>query len=191
MIDLRILKTDVVWKGWCEVRRIVFETLRRDGTRQTQTYEVFQRDDAVAVLPYDATRGTIVLVRQFRLPPWLSGHREPLIEACAGLLDGDTPEVCAIKETEQETGLRITAPRRVFSAFMSPGAVTERVTCFVAPYTPVDRVGAGGGLTHEGEDIEVLEMPLTQAMALVEEGRIVDGKTIMLLQYAAMHRLCG
>jgi nudix-type nucleoside diphosphatase (YffH/AdpP family) len=109
-----------------------------------------------------------------------------MIEACAGLLDGDDPETCIRREAEEELGLRLGKVRRVFEAFMSPGSITERVTFFVAPYAPSDRVGHGGGEKHEGEDIEVLELKFCDAMAMMEAGEIFDGKTIMLLQHAML-----
>jgi nudix-type nucleoside diphosphatase (YffH/AdpP family) len=133
----------------------------------------------------------VLLTRQFRYPAYVNGHPEPLIEACAGLLDERSPEDAIRHEAEEEAGCRIAAPRRVFEAFMSPGSVTERLVFFVAEYSATDRVSAGGGIVAEGEDIEVLELTLNAALAMVERGEIVDGKTIMLLQYAKLHGLVG
>jgi nudix-type nucleoside diphosphatase (YffH/AdpP family) len=128
-----------------------------------------------------------VLTRQFRLPAYVNGHPGELIEACAGLLDADNAEDCIKRETEEETGYQIATPTRIFEAFMSPGSVTERLAFFVAAYEPEERASAGGGIAEE--DITVVELPLAQALAMIDSGEIVDGKTIMLLQYAALHGL--
>ena len=129
----------------------------------------------------------MVLVRQFRLPAYLSGHDDLMVEAAAGMLDNETPERRIRAEAEEETGYRLRHVRKVFEAFMSPGAVTEKLHFFVAAYEPGMRVGSGGGIASEGEDIEVLELPIDQALAMIGDGRIVDAKTIMLLQYAALN----
>ena len=128
----------------------------------------------------------MVLTRQFRYPAFVNGHQALMIEAPAGLLDGAAPEECIRAEAEQEAGYRVRAPREVLRAYMSPGSVTERLHFFVAEYEPADRIGAGGGLEAEGEDIEVFECGVDAALAMVERGNIADAKTIMLLQYAAL-----
>jgi nudix-type nucleoside diphosphatase (YffH/AdpP family) len=142
--------------------------------------------DAAAILLYDLRRRTVVLTRQFRYPAFVNGHDDLMIEVPAGLLDAATPEECIRAEAEQEAGFRVRAPRKVFEAFMSPGSVTERLHLFVAAYDSSDRIGEGGGLQHEGEDIEVFELDFDAAMAMVARGEIVDAKTIMLLQYGAL-----
>jgi len=127
------------------------------------------------------------VTRQFRLPAYLAGHDDLLIEAAAGMLDDETPEKRIRAEAEEEIGYRLQDMRKVFEAFMSPGAVTEKLHFFVAEYAPSMRVSSGGGLADEGEDIEVLELPIDEALAMISDGRIVDAKTIMLLQYAALN----
>ena len=151
-----------------------------------QTYD---RGHGAVILPCDPERGTVLLVRQFRLPAYVSGHPEPLIEACAGLLDRDDPETCIRREAEEELGYRIGHLGRVFHAFMSPGSVTERLMFFLGRYSTGDRIGQGGGDAHEGEDIEVLELTLNEALLMIDEGRIIDGKTIMLLQHIKLKAL--
>jgi len=138
-------------------------------------------------LPYNLVQRNVVLVRQFRYPAYLNGYNDLLIEAAAGLLDDETPEARIRAEAEEETGYRLGEVRKIFEAFMSPGAVTEKIHFFVAEYDPTMKVGSGGGLASEGEDIEVLELAFEQALAMIGDGRIVDAKTIMLLQYAALH----
>ena len=112
-----------------------------------------------------------------------------LIEACAGRLDEADPEACMKKEAEEEAGFVVHNPRKIFASYMSPGSITEKVHFFVAEYEPEHRISAGGGDETEGEDIEVLEIPLDQAMQMIESGEIQDGKTIMLLQYAKLAKL--
>jgi nudix-type nucleoside diphosphatase (YffH/AdpP family) len=164
-----------------------FEWRRGDGKWQTQNREIFERGNAAALLPYNLAQRTVVLVRQFRYPAYLNGYEDLLIEAAAGLLDDETPEVRIRAEAEEEIGYRLVHVRKIFEAFMSPGAVTEKIHFFVAEYDPTMKVGSGGGLASEGEDIEVLELDFEQALAMIGDGRIVDAKTIMLLQYAALH----
>jgi len=159
---------------------------RNDGTWQTQSREVYDRGDAAAILPYHLKQRTVILVRQFRYPAFVAGHDDLLIEAAAGLLDDASPEERIRLEAEEETGYRLHDVKKVFEAFMSPGAVTEKLHFFVAEYEPHMRISAGGGLAHEGEEIEVLELGIDEALAMMADGRIVDAKTIMLLQYAAL-----
>ena len=169
------------------LKSATFEWRRGDGEWQTQNREIFERGNAAALLPYNLAQRTVVLVRQFRYPAYLNGYDDLLIEAAAGLLDDETPQVRIRAEAEEETGYRLGHIRKIFEAFMSPGAVTEKIHFFVAEYDPTMKVGSGGGLASEGEDIEVLELAFDQALAMIGDGRIVDAKTIMLLQYAALH----
>ena len=169
------------------LKSTTFEWRRADGEWQTQSRETYDRGHAATVLPYDLSRRTVVLVRQFRYPAYVSGYDDLLIETAAGLLDDVPPEERIRAEAEEETGYQLHDIRKVFEAFMSPGAVTEKIHFFVAEYAPEMRIGAGGGLASEGEDIEILELAFDEAMAMIRDGRIVDAKTIMLLQYAALH----
>ena len=165
------------------LRKTVFDLRRRDGSWQTQSRETYDRGNGAAILPYDPERGTVLLVRQFRYPAYVNGHAAPLIEAIAGLLDDKDPLTTITHEAEEEAGYRVRSPRRIYDAFMSPGSVTERLSLFVAEYGAGDRIGEGGGLHDEGEDIEVLEPAFDDALAMIGDGRIADAKTIMLLQY--------
>ena len=169
------------------LKSTTFEWRRADGEWQTQSRETYDRGNAATVLPYDLSRRTVVLVRQFRYPAYVSGCDDLLIETAAGLLDDASPEERIRAEAEEEIGYQLHDIRKVFEAFMSPGAVTEKIHFFVAEYAPEMRIGAGGGLASEGEDIEILELAFDEAMAMTGDGRIVDAKTIMLLQYAALH----
>jgi nudix-type nucleoside diphosphatase (YffH/AdpP family) len=164
-----------------------FEWRRTNGEWQTQSRETYDRGNGAALLPYNLGQGTVVLVRQFRYPAYVNGYDDLLIEALAGLLDNEAPEVRIRAEAEEETGYRLGEIRKIFEAFMSPGSITEKLHFFVAEYEPKMKVGSGGGLAAEGEDIEVLELPIDSAIAMIHDGRIVDAKTIMLLQYAALH----
>jgi nudix-type nucleoside diphosphatase (YffH/AdpP family) len=168
------------------LKSTTFEWRRNDGTWQTMTRDVFDRGNATTILPYHLKRRTVVLARQFRLPTYINGYDGLLIETVAGLLDNAAPEDRIRAETEEETGYRLHQVHKVFEAFMSPGAVTEKIHFFVAEYEPEMRIGRGGGLASEGEDIEVIELAFDEALAMIDDGRIVDAKTIMLLQYAAL-----
>jgi nudix-type nucleoside diphosphatase (YffH/AdpP family) len=184
---IRIKGERVLSDHYGTLKSTTFEFRRADGQWQTLTRDVFDRGNAAAILPYNLAQRTIVLVRQFRLPAFVNGHDDLLIEAAAGLLDEASPEERIRLEAEEETGYRLHDVHKVFEAFMSPGAVTEKIHFFVAEYEPHMRIGDGGGLAHEGEDIEVIELSIDDALAMVGNGRIVDAKTIMLLQHAALH----
>ena len=169
------------------LKSTTFDYRRGDGEWQTQIREIYDRGNAATLLPYNLADGTVVLVRQFRFPAYVNGYDDLLIEAAAGMLDNASPEERIRAEAEEETGYRLHQVKKVFEAFMSPGAVTEKLHFFVAEYDRSMRVSSGGGLADEGEDIEVLELAIDEALAMIADGRIVDAKTIMLLQYAALH----
>jgi nudix-type nucleoside diphosphatase (YffH/AdpP family) len=184
---VRDLRIEVLSDHWYILRRATFDYRHRDGSWTREVREAYDRGNGVVILLYDPVAATVLLTRQFRLPVFLNGHPDGmLIEAAAGLLDGDDPETAIRREAEEESGVRVGAITRLFELFMSPGSVTERVTFFAATYSHEQRVSAGGGLTDEGEDIEVLELRLDAALAMVERGEIADGKTVLLLQWAAM-----
>ena len=186
---VKLLDVQLLSDNWYVLRKVSFSLRRRDGQWQTLSREAYDRGNGAALLLFDPRRGTVVLTRQFRLPAFLNGCADGLlVEACAGLLDGDDPETCIRREAEEETGYRVRQPRKVFEAYMSPGSVTEKLHFFIAEYEPQDRVRAGGGLVNEGEDIEVIEMPLAEALAGIAGGAIQDGKTIMLLQHVALQQ---
>jgi nudix-type nucleoside diphosphatase (YffH/AdpP family) len=184
---IRILDVRVLSEHHYTLKTTAFEWRRANGEWQTQHRETYVRGDAVALLPYNLARGTVVLVRQFRYPAFVNGYDDLLIEAAAGLLDNESPEVRVRAEAEEETGYRLGEIRKIFEAFMSPGSVTEKLHFFIAEYEPHMRVGSGGGVPDEGEDIEVMELPIDRALAMIGDRRIVDAKTIMLLQYAALN----
>ncbi|HQT55390.1 MAG TPA: NUDIX domain-containing protein [Phenylobacterium sp.] len=168
---------------WATLKRVTFDYRRHDGTWETQVRQTYDRGDGAVILPYDPDRETVLLTRQFRIPAYVTGHIEPLIEAAAGLLDADDPETAIKREAEEELGYRFSSVTPVFKVYMSPGSVTEQLSFFTARYSPADKVSAGGGHAGEGEDIEVLEVPLTDALRMVTDGVIVDAKTIMLIQH--------
>lgn len=176
--------------NWYTLNKIVFDYQNRDGSWSSQARESYDRGNGATVLLYNREKQTVILIRQFRMPTYLNGNSDGLlIETCAGLLDGDDPETCVLKEAEEESGIRPKTARKVFESYMSPGAVTEIIHFYVAEYTDEDRVGPGGGLDHEQEDIEVLEVPFAEALAMISDGTIRDAKTIMLLQYAKLQGL--
>jgi nudix-type nucleoside diphosphatase (YffH/AdpP family) len=188
---IRILDVRVLSDNHYTLKTTTFEWRRSNGEWQIQYRETYDRGDAVTLLPYNLAQGTVVLVRQFRFAAYVNGYDDLLIEAPAGLLDNESPEVRVRAEAEEETGYRLGEIRKIFEAFTSPGSVTEKLHFFVAEYEPSMRVGSGGGVPGEGEDIEVMELPIDRALAMIADGRIVDAKTIMLLQYAALNIFFG
>ena len=187
---VRMISSETLSHNWGEVKKHSFELQRRDGSWQHQIRETYDRGHGAAVLLYNLDKGTIILTRQFRFPAWYVGDDNPwLVEAPAGKLDGDDPLTCAKKEAEEETGYRVPSLTLVAAPYMSPGSVTERLYLYVGEYKANERVSEGGGLEHEGEDIETLELQFTEAMAMLERGEIADGKTIILLQHLALKHL--
>lgn len=184
---VRIQDVETLSDDWYVLKKTTFDLLRSDGTWQRQSRETYDRGNGATILLYNLVQRTVVLTRQFRFPAFVNGHPGLLVEAAAGLLDEATPEDRIKAEVEEETGYRVDHVRKIFEAFMSPGSVTEKLHFFVAAYDRSSKVTHGGGNRTEGEDIEVIELSIDDAVKAIESGAIKDGKTIMLLQYAHIH----
>lgn len=185
---VRPIKTTTLSRAWGLLQRHEFELKRRNGDWQQQVRETYDRGDGAAVLLLDLSDKSVILTRQFRYPAYYRGEEPFMIEACAGRLDGDDPQDCARREAIEETGYRIGRLETAYDCFMSPGSVTERLTLFIG-YVEGEAGSNGGGMEHEGEDIEVIRLPFGIALGMIESGKIADAKTILLLQYAALKRL--
>ena len=182
--DIEIVKTEILSDNWYILKKITYQYTKPDGTVQQQSREAYDRGNGAVILLYNTISRTVILTRQFRIPTYINGNESGmLIEACAGLLDQDSPEDCIRRETEEETGYQIKEAKKIFEAYMSPGSVTEILHFFIAEYTNNMKVSDGGGLQEEEENIEILEINIDDALAMIESGEIKDGKTIMLLQY--------
>lgn len=187
---IRIQQVETLSADWGLLKKTTFDYLRRDGSWQRQTRETYDRGNGATILLYDRERRTVLLIRQFRLPTLGNGLDDGLlVETPAGLLDAAAPEARIKAEVEEETGYRLDNVQHLFDAFMSPGSVTELLHFFAGEYRADQRIADGGGLHEEGEDIELLELPFDEALAMARDGRLLDGKTIMLLQYAALYLL--
>lgn len=191
MIDnIKILDTKILSDNWYILRKIFYEYTKKDGTKLTQSREAYDRGNGATILLYNKAQKTVILTRQFRLPTFVNGNETGmLIEACAGLLDKDNAEDCIRRETEEETGYTIKEVRKIFEAYMSPGSVTEMLYFFIAEYAKEMKTNDGGGVEHEEENIEVLELTISEASKMIESGEIKDGKTIMLLQYIQLNNI--
>lgn len=188
MEQIKIIKEELLSDNWYTLKKYTYEAEKRDGRHQVQTREVYDRGNGATILLYNREFKTVILTRQFRLPTWVNGNKKGvLIEACAGLLDRDNPEEAIRRETEEETGYRIGEVKKIFEAYMSPGSVSEILYFFIAEYAESMKVNAGGGVEHEQEEIEVLEMAFEKALAMIGTGEIRDAKTIMLLQYLKLN----
>jgi GDP-mannose pyrophosphatase NudK len=183
---IKIMRREILSRGYGLLERIAFRRRKFNTKTQEVTHEIYDTGNGAAILLYDPTRSRVVLVRQFRLPIYLANGRETMIEVCAGKLEGLTAARRIVMEVSEETGLSIGAPKFLFDAFMSPGVFTECLSFFVARYSPADRVSHGGGLAEDGEDIEILEPTLDEALAMIDRGEIIDARTIILLQYAKL-----
>lgn len=191
MIDqVKIINTEILSNNWYILNKVTYEYRKKDGSVQTQSREAYDRGNGATILLYNQQQRTVILTRQFRIPTYVNGNETGmLIETCAGLLDKDNPEDCIRRETEEETGYQIKDVRKVYEAYMSPGSVTELLYFFIAAYEASMKVNDGGGVEHEEENIEVLEINIDEAMAMVTNGLIKDGKIIMLLQYLKLNGL--
>ena len=186
---VRVERVELLSSDWYVLRRTTFQLRHRDGSWSTQQRETYDRGNGATVLLYDTERRTVLLTRQFRFPAYVNGHPDGLLlEAAAGLLDDDDPVTAVRREAEEETGHRVGELTHVFDVYMSPGSVTERLHFYAGPYDAGTRATGGGGVAAEGEDIEVVELGIDEALAAIGTG-IVDAKTIMLLQYARMHQV--
>ncbi|SFB56576.1 GDP-mannose pyrophosphatase NudK [Algoriphagus aquimarinus] len=182
--DVKITNTEVLSDNWYTLRKITFQFTKKNGEVITQDREAYDRGNGATILLYNQEHKTVILTRQFRLPTYTNGNETGMmIEACAGLLDKDNAEDCIRRETEEETGYVVKDVKKVFEAYMSPGSVTEILYFFIAVYSKDMKVSEGGGVDHEEENIEVLEMPYEEALEMVKNGEIKDAKTIMLIQH--------
>ena len=187
---IEITSEEVLSDNWYLLKKITYEYQKPDGSWETRTRESYDRGNGAAILLYNKEQHTVILTRQFRMPTFVNGNENGMmIEVCAGLLDEDQPEDCIRKEAQEETGYRVRDVKKVFEAYMSPGAVTEVLYFFVAEYNKDMKISDGGGLDSEQENIEVLEYDFDEACAMMETGEIKDAKTMMLLQYAKIHNL--
>lgn len=185
---ITIQKTELLSNNWYLLNKVTFDYKMGEQDSETQVREVYDRGNGAVILLYNSTNKTVVLTKQFRLPTYLNGNTSGMvIEACAGLLDAENPEECIIRETEEETGYRLSSVKKVFQSYMSPGSVTEILHFFIGEYQPNMKVSDGGGLAEEHENIEVLEYPFQEAYQMIASGEIIDAKTIMLLQYAKIN----
>lgn len=188
--SIKIKKTEVLSDNWYTLRKITFDIEQKDGSWVTQSREAYDRGNGAVILLYNVANKTVILTEQFRMPTYHNGNPTGmLIEACAGLLDEDNAEDCIKRETEEETGFRITEVKKIYEAYMSPGSVTEILYFFIAEYDKSQQVSEGGGVEGEHENIEVLELPFEKAFAMIATGEIKDAKTIMLLQYIRLNNI--
>lgn len=186
---VKISQTEILSNNWYTLKKVTFDYQKKNGEWITQHREAYDRGNGATILLYNKESKTVILTRQFRLPTFINGNETGmLIETCAGLLDFDNPEDCIRRETEEETGYKISSVKKIFEAYMSPGSVTEVLYFFIAEYSKNMKVNEGGGVDGH-EDIEVLEYDFEKAYSMIESGEIKDGKTIMLLQYAKLHTL--
>lgn len=187
---LKNVVINTLYKGWATLNEVSFSYKMKNESWVNQKRESYDRGDGATVLLYNKIKKTVILTKQFRVSTFLNGNDSGFVlEACAGMLDNDQPEACIIREIEEETGYKVDAVTKIFKAYSSPGALTEILHYFTAEYTDDMKVSDGGGLDSEHEDIEVLEIPFTEALQMIKTGQLVDIKTICLLQYAQINKI--
>lgn len=188
--NIKIKSIENLSKDWYVLDKVNFDFKTKEGLWKNQTRECYNRGDGAAILLYNATKKTVILTKQFRMPTYLNEHHNGMmIEVCAGLLDADDPITCIKKEAEEEAGYHIAEPKKVLELYSSPGAVTEKIHYFIAEYSEEMKLSEGGGLEDESEEIEVLELDFKKALSMISEGKITDAKTVILLQYAKINKL--
>ena len=187
---IRNIKKQLLSDNWYTLNKYSFDYQNSRGEWGSQEREAYDRGNGSTILLSNASKQRVILTRQFRLPSFVNGNADGmLVEACAGLLEEHNAEECIKKEAEEETGYRIDKVEKIFEAYMSPGSVTEILHFYVAEYSEDMKVSEGGGVAHEQEDIEVLELRFDDAFSMIASGEIKDAKTIMLLQYAKINQL--
>ncbi|MGD1318321.1 GDP-mannose pyrophosphatase NudK [Chryseobacterium sp. 2R14A] len=188
--NISIEKTEILSDNWYTLKKVTFNIKKQNGETETQSREAYDRGNGAVILLYNISLKKVILTRQFRLPTYINGNTDGmLIEACAGLLDDNNPEDCIRKETEEETGYKISKVEKIFEAYMSPGSVTEILYFFIAEYSDEMKINKGGGLEEEGENIEVLELDFNETLSMIDKGEIKDAKTIMLLQHLRLKNI--
>lgn len=188
--NVSIEKTEILSDNWYTLKKVTFNIKKQNGETETQSREAYDRGNGAVILLYNISLKKVILTRQFRLPTYINGNTDGmLIEACAGLLDDNNPEDCIRKETEEETGYKISKVEKIFEAYMSPGSVTEILYFFIAEYSDEMKINKGGGLEEEGENIEVLELDFNKTLSMIDKGEIKDAKTIMLLQHLRLKNI--
>lgn len=188
--NVKILRSELLSDDKYILKKITYEYVKEDGSRHEKVNEVYDRGNAAAILLYNKEQNTVILTKQFRLPSFINGNQSGmLVEACAGMLDGDSPEDCAKREAEEETGYKVSEVKKIFDAYMSPGSITEIIHFFIGNYTKDMKVNGGGGVEDEEENIDVMEIGFQEAVDMMEAGKILDAKTIILLQYVKLHEL--
>jgi GDP-mannose pyrophosphatase NudK len=190
-MTIKIITKELLSDNWGKLFKVSYEYKMPDGKTEIHKREVYDRGDGVTILLYHEEKKTVILTKQFRLPVWWNKHPTGMFtEACAGKVEeGEDPTVCIVRETEEETGYRIHSPRKIMSAYMSPGSVSELIHFYVAPFREEFRTSSGGGQQNEQEAIEVMEVTFKDALAMVKSGEIQDAKTIMLLQFIALEHV--
>ena len=187
---IKNIKKTLLSDNYYTLYKLNFDYQMPDETWVHQMREVYERGHGAGILLYNTTKKTVVLVKQFRMPSFLNDKKDGfLIEIPAGILDEDNPEQCILRETEEETGIRLKSVKKIYEGYSSPGVLTEKMHFFTGEYTDDMKVSMGGGLASESEDIEVLEVPFKEAIDMLENGNIIDTRTIVLLQYAQIHKL--
>lgn len=188
--NVSIEKTEILSDNWYTLKKVTFNIKKENGDTETQSREAYDRGNGAVILLYNTHTKNVILTRQFRLPTYINGNKDGmLIEACAGLLDNDNPEDCIKRETEEETGYKISKVEKIFEAYMSPGSVTEILHFFIAEYSDDMKINEGGGLEEEGENIEVLQLQFDETLSMIDNGKIKDAKTIMLLQHLRLKNI--
>jgi len=185
-ITYKLLSND-----WATLHRIDYDYHFSNGEWKRVSRECYNRGNGTGILLYNLEKSTVILTKQFRMPVYENNVEEGMsIEVCAGALDqNENPKTCIIREVEEEVGYKIQEANEVIQAYMSPGALTEKLYLFTAEISEDMKIGSGGGLESEKEDIEVMEVKFSTALAMVKNKQIIDAKTIMLLQYAELNDL--
>lgn len=188
--EVKDLEIEILFDSWSKLKRVTYEYSNGDGKWEAQKREVYDRGNGAVILLYNKEQKTVILTKQFRLPTYLNGNKTGmLIEACAGLLDDDSPEEAIKRETEEETGYKIDNVTKIFEAYLSPGSVTEILYFFTAAYSSDMKVNEGGGVAHEQENIIVMEIKFADAINMIRSGEIKDAKTIMLIQHLQLQNI--
>jgi len=172
--------------------RVVAATLKMElynGSMSDQIVRLnLDRGDSVAALIHDVSNDLLIMVEQFRYPAYHNGQGW-LTEIVAGVIDkGDTPMNSMRREIWEEAGYRVSSLQHIGTFYLSPGGSSERIHLFYSAVDPSDGAGEGGGKLSEGEDVRVRRIPVDTALEELAQGRIMDAKSIIALQWLALNR---
>lgn len=190
-MKVRILKESREYDGFFKIDKATLQYEKFNGDMSEEITRLnFNRGDSVAVLLYDEKESSVILVKQFRYPAYVNDGPGWILEVVAGAME-EGRDAVSVARTEllEEAGYKVGDLEFISRFYVSPGGTSERIHLYLG--LAHRKIGSGGGLINEHEDIQVVEIPLDEAMKMMETGEICDAKTMIALQWLKLHRAWG